>query len=82
MILNQILKNKKWYSINTLGIGLAFAVTLIIFTFAQNELSYDKFHENADDIYRITLEDKEALEGDYQLSIHGKLSLPLYENFP
>jgi len=82
MILNQILKNKKWYGINTLGIGLAFAVTLIIFTFAQNELSYDTFHSNANDIYRITFDDQEALKGDSQLEIHGKLSLPLYDNFP
>ena len=81
MIFNQILKNKKWYGINTLGIGLAFAVTLIIFTFAKNELSYDSFHSNADDIYRINTEN-EKLDGDPQLMIHGKLSLPLYDNFP
>lgn len=82
MILNQIIKNKKWYGINTLGIGLAFAVTLIIFTYAQKELSYDNFHSNVDDIYRITRNHQEALEGDFPLHIHGKLSLPLYDNFP
>ena len=67
MIFNQILKNKKWYSINTLGIGLAFAVTLIIFTFAQNELSYDNFHSNADDIYRISIDNKALTDAGYHM---------------
>ncbi|RXQ92232.1 FtsX-like permease family protein [Ancylomarina salipaludis] len=82
MILNQILKNKKWYSINTLGIGLAFAVALIIFTHVKKELSYDNFHSKADDIYRITTEDQQ-LEGQPPTSgIDGRLILPLYTNFP
>ncbi|WP_372646033.1 ABC transporter permease, partial [Ancylomarina sp.] len=81
MILNQILKNKKWYGINTLGIGLAFAVTLIIFTHAQKELSYDNFHSQADDIYRIKLENDELYEDMSPIEISGHLSLPLYDNF-
>ncbi|MRT94350.1 ABC transporter permease [Ancylomarina sp. 16SWW S1-10-2] len=82
MILNQILKNKKWYGINTLGIGLAFAVTLIIFTFAQKELSYDNFHSNADDIYRITIQNPQSIGLPPISGIDGKLVLSLYDNFP
>jgi putative ABC transport system permease protein len=82
MILNQILKNKKWYGINTLGIGLAFAVALIIFTHAKKELSYDNFHSKADDIYRITQDEREIIGGELSLFLNGKLSLPLYDNFP
>jgi putative ABC transport system permease protein len=82
MILNQILKNKKWYSINTLGIGLAFAVTLIIFTFAQNELSYDNFHSKADDIYRINIQDQQSQGQPPVSGMDGKLIRPLYDNFP
>ncbi len=82
MILNQIIKNKKWYGINTLGIGLAFAVALIIFTHAQKELSYDNFHSKADDIYRINIEDQQS-EGQPPTSgINGELLTPLYNDFP
>lgn len=82
MILNQILKNKKWYGINTLGIGLAFAAILIIFTHAKKELSYDNFHSKADDIYRINIKDQQS-EGQPPTSgMDGKLILPLYDNFP
>jgi len=82
MILNQIIKNKKWYGINTLGIGLAFAVALIIFTHVQKELSYDNFHSKADDIFRISVEDNKELDDLSPLQLHGKQSLPLYDNFP
>ncbi|MGZ2371393.1 ABC transporter permease [Ancylomarina sp. YFZ004] len=82
MILNQILKNKKWYGINTLGIGLAFAVALIIFTHAKKELSYDNFHSKADDIYRILNINTETNGLPLTTGIRGELILPLYENFP
>jgi putative ABC transport system permease protein len=82
MILNQILKNKKWYGINTLGIGLAFAVSLIIFTHAHKELSYDKFHSKADDIYRISDIDEETNGLPLTTGVRGELVLPLYEKFP
>lgn len=82
MILNQILKNKKWYGINTLGIGLAFAVALIIFTHAQKELSYDNFHSKADDIYRINIQDQQSNGEPPTSGLSGKLMLSLYDNFP
>lgn len=82
MILNQIIKNKKWYGINTLGIGLAFAVTLIIFTHAQKEFSYDNFHSKADDIYRINIGDQQSNGQPLVSGMDGKLILPLYDNFP
>lgn len=82
MILNQIIKNKKWYGINTLGIGLAFAVALIIFTHVQKELSYDRFHSKANDIYRINIEDQQS-EGQPPVSgLEGQLVVPLYDKFP
>ncbi len=82
MILNQILKNKKWYGINTLGIGLAFAVTLIIFTHAKKELSYDNFHSKADNIYRINDQDQQSKGQVSTASLQPNLILPLYDNFP
>jgi len=82
MIFNQIRKNKKWYSINTLGIGLAFTVSLIIFTFAQKELSYDNFHTKADDIYRINTEYQQTNDQPKTSGIAGELVLPLYDKFP
>lgn len=52
--LRNILRNKKISLINIFGLAAGIASSLIIFAYANNELSYDKFHKNKDSIYRIT----------------------------
>ncbi len=39
--------------INIFGLALGLTVTIIILLYVQNELSYDQFHENGDEIYRV-----------------------------
>jgi putative ABC transport system permease protein len=60
MIRNMLLvalrnfKRDKWYSLlNILGltIGISFSIFLILYV--REELSYDRFHAKADDIYRV-----------------------------
>lgn len=42
--------------INMAGLAVAIACSLVIFLFIRHELSYDRFHEKADRIYRLTFE--------------------------
>lgn len=49
----DITKNPLTAAINILGLSLGFASVFIILLFIRYELSYDKFHEHKDDIYRI-----------------------------
>lgn len=47
------IKNNKIYSfINILGLGVGMACCILILLWVQDELSYDKFHENYSAIYR------------------------------
>ncbi|MEP1304405.1 MAG: ABC transporter permease [Balneola sp.] len=47
-------KRQPGYSfINISGLAVGIACSLIIFLYVQDELSYDRFHEKADRIYRI-----------------------------
>jgi len=47
--------NKKSYSLlNIIGLSFGMACCILILLFIQDELSYDKFHEKAERIYRIT----------------------------
>jgi putative ABC transport system permease protein len=47
-------KRQPGYSfINIIGLSIGIACALIIFLYVQDELSYDRFHEKADRIYRI-----------------------------
>ena len=48
------LKRQKAFSwINIAGLGTGLAVSLFILLWVQDELSYDRFHENRDTIYRV-----------------------------
>ena len=51
----RTLKSHKGYSfINIAGLALGMACCIFIFLYIQDELSYDKFHRNAEQIHRIT----------------------------
>ncbi|MFQ5824979.1 MAG: ABC transporter permease [bacterium] len=48
------IKRQKVYSfINIAGLAIGMACTILILLWVQDELSYDRFHENANEIYRI-----------------------------
>jgi putative ABC transport system permease protein len=52
--LRNILKHKAFSIINVTGLAIGIACCLLILLWIQDELSYDKFHENHDRIYRVT----------------------------
>lgn len=47
-------KNKVFSFINVLGLSIGLACCMLIFLYAKDETSFDRFQENADNIYRIT----------------------------
>jgi putative ABC transport system permease protein len=49
-------KHFSYSLINILGLGLGLATCLLLFTWIRHELSYDKFNEKYDRIYRSSLE--------------------------
>ena len=52
----NLLKNKVFSLINVLGLALGMAACLLIWQYVRFELSYDKFHSRADQLYRVTLD--------------------------
>jgi putative ABC transport system permease protein len=50
----NILRHKAYSIINISGLAIGMASSILILLWVQNELSYDRFHKNADLIYRIT----------------------------
>ena len=51
----NLTKYKIYSAINTLGLAVGLAGAILTFLFVQNELSYDRFHQNSDRIYRMTM---------------------------
>lgn len=49
-------KNRVFTFLNMAGLVTGFTSCVLIFLYLNNELSYDKFHERSEDIYRIYLQ--------------------------
>jgi len=56
--LRNIKNNKSYTIINISGLTAGIVCCLLILLYVRYELSYDKFYEKADSIYRIAMEDK------------------------
>lgn len=52
----SLLKNKASSLINIIGLSISISVCLLIVQFTSFELTYDRFHQHADDIYRVYLD--------------------------
>jgi putative ABC transport system permease protein len=66
----RIIRKQKWYSLITLS-GLAIGITcfILISFYARYEFSYDRFHENHQDIYRVLVDTGEIYRGKSQVAI-------------
>lgn len=53
LLVRNFLKDKLLNSLNILGLSLGMIAALLILLYADHELSYDRFHENANDTYRL-----------------------------
>ena len=51
--LRNLLKNKIFSFINIIGLAAGLACFILIALYITDELSYDRYHKNADNIYRI-----------------------------
>src|ERR1041385_6216390 len=51
--LRNFIRNKFYTSISVVGLALGLASVFLIIQYLKQELSYDRFHANAENIYRI-----------------------------
>ena len=51
--LRNLLRHKAFSAINIAGLAIGIGSCVIILLWVQDELSYDKFHEKAERIYRV-----------------------------
>lgn len=56
LALRNMGKRKAFTFINILGLTVGMTVCLLIFTYARYEMSYDRSHENADRIFRVSVD--------------------------
>ncbi|MCK4794626.1 MAG: ABC transporter permease, partial [Desulfobacteraceae bacterium] len=80
--LRNIIKHKGYSLINIAGLAIGLACCLFIWIWVQDELSYDKFHENAPYLYRV--EENQYYSGRvYHVTVTPyPLAPALKEDFP
>ena len=54
--LRSLRKYNAYTAINLAGLAVGMACCLLIYLYVQDELSYDRYHENADRIYRLAVD--------------------------
>ena len=52
----SLMRNKVFVIVNLMGLSIGIAASLLLFQYVEKEYSYDRFHKNATDIYRIRLD--------------------------
>lgn len=54
IFIRNLKKNPAYILINILGLSVGMAASILIFLFVQHELSYDRYHEYSDRIFRVS----------------------------
>ena len=52
----SMLKNKAYVAINVVGLALGISCCILILLFVEDELGFDRFHDDYDQIYRLRVE--------------------------
>ncbi|RLD30254.1 MAG: hypothetical protein DRI73_10550, partial [Bacteroidetes bacterium] len=52
-VIISVKKNRFFYTLNLIGFSIGFLLLTIILTYFYQEISFDRFHKNAENIYRI-----------------------------
>jgi len=78
----NITKDKAYSIINISGLAIGLASSILILLWVQNELSYDKFHKNAGQIYRIASDfgDSKSAANSAGLPAGLQAQMPLIKN--
>jgi len=87
--IRNLWRNKVFSIINILGLSIGLACCMLIFLYTKDEVSYDRFHEKKDRVYRVTadvFDDKghEEFKGVKTGMVHGpafKQNIPEIEDF-
>jgi putative ABC transport system permease protein len=68
-------RNKGFSFINVTGLAIGMCGALLIFTWIQNELSFDQFHANKNELYKVW--NRSAAQADGQISTWDVTSSPV-----
>lgn len=80
--LRNLIKHKTYSLINIFGLAIGTACCVLILFFVKGELSYDRFHEKIDRIYRVTSEFTENGQPQQYSQTSPPIGPALKQDFP
>ena len=69
--LRTLMRHKGYSLINILGLSIGMTCCVLMLLLVQDELSYDKHHQNANRIYRITMQTQNPQTGEINQRLLG-----------
>ncbi len=78
------IKRQKLYSLITLaGLTIGMTCFILISLYVRYEFSYDRFHKNANNLYRVLVETRVTYKGKSQAAVTpGSLSAAILDEYP
>ncbi|MEO5977273.1 MAG: FtsX-like permease family protein [Chryseolinea sp.] len=80
--LRNIVKEKMYSAVNILGLSVGITCSLFLLMYILDELSYDRYNVNAENIYRVISDVKEPDNAFLWSVTQGPLAEELRENYP
>lgn len=80
--IRNIIKDKTYSAINILGLTIGITCSMFLLLYILHELSYDRFHKNADNIYRVVSDIKEPDNAFVWAVAQIPLTDELRDNYP
>src|SRR5215210_6616991 len=80
--IRNLWRNKAFSAINIFGLAIGIATCLIIMLFVQNELSYDRYNEKADQIVRVVFKGSVQGENMKEANIMPPVAQTLKADYP
>jgi putative ABC transport system permease protein len=80
--IRNILRHKGFSSINIFGLAIGMACCVVLFLYVQSELSFDRFHENSERIYRVISQSERDGQMDRFAKTPAPLAPALLNDFP
>src|SRR4051812_20808874 len=78
----NLLRHKSYSAINMLGLSLGMASVVLISVYVKDELSYDRYHQYARDVYRVVQQQHFANNQQQLASTSGLLAAAIRNEYP
>ncbi len=78
----NIVRQKDYSFINILGLAVGMGCFLLILTYIQFELSFDRFHKKSDRLFRVAIRENNQRGGEYSVTTPAIMAKVLKGNIP